>query len=60
MVLGQTLKTAGGCETLGQQDSDGDGDLVLLSGRPSVDILQETREGGLFKWLLEILVSEEL
>lgn len=60
MVLGQTLKTAGSCETLGQHDPDGDCDLVLLSGWPSVDILQETREGGLFKRFLEILVSEEL
>ena len=60
MVLGQTLETTGGCKTLGHQDSNGDRDLVFLSGRPSVDILQKGREGRLFQRLLKIFVSERV
>ena len=39
MVLCQTLKTTGSHETLGQHDTNGNRYLILLGGRPSVDVL---------------------
>jgi hypothetical protein len=60
MVLGQTLETAGGGESLRHQYANGDRYLILLGGRPSVDVLQKSREGGLFKRFLKILVSAKI
>ena len=59
MVLGQTLKAACSCETLRHHDTDDDCYLVLLSRRPSVDVLQKSRESGFLQRLLKILVSED-
>lgn len=58
MVLGQALKTTGRGETLRQHDADGDCYLILLGGRPSVNVLQKGREGGLFETFLKKLLSE--
>lgn len=59
MVLGQTLKTTGSDESLRHQYADSDRYLILLGGRPSVNVLQKSREGGLFQRFLKILISEK-
>jgi len=58
MILGQALEASGSYETLRHHDADGERYLVLLSGRPSIDILQKSRESRLFQRLLKIFVSE--
>lgn len=58
MVFGQALEASGGSETLSHQHPNGDCNLILLGGRPSVNILQKTWQGGLFQRFLKILVSK--
>lgn len=57
MILGQTLETRCVGETLREKQARGEGEFVLLGRRPAVNVLEQAREGGLFKRLLEILVS---
>jgi hypothetical protein len=59
VVLGQTLEARCVGEALGDEEAGCEGELVLLGGRPAVDVLEETREGGFLEGLLKIFVSAE-
>lgn len=57
MVLRQTLQAARACKTLCKEEADRDGELLPLSDRPSIHVLQQVRQRVLFKRSLEVLVS---
>lgn len=57
MIFGETLQATGTGETLGEDETGCDGEFLPLGLRPTVDVLQNTGEGGSFKRALEIFIS---
>ena len=59
VVLGQTQEARCIGESLGQEETDGVAELVLLGGRPAVDVLEQGGEGGFLEGFLKIFVPSD-
>jgi hypothetical protein len=59
VILGQSLET--GCigKTLRDQEAGRDRQFIFLGGRPTVNVLEETRKSGFFQRFLKILVPPD-
>lgn len=58
VIFSQTEETCSVGKTLRYQEPGCDGELVLLSGWPAVNVLQQGRKRRLFKRFLKIFVSD--
>jgi hypothetical protein len=56
MIFSQTLEAGRTSKALGDQETCGNSQLVLLSCRPAVNVLKNTREGRFFKGFLEVFI----